>query len=185
MSLTYPVWDGQRWVELPVAESGGEAVVVPNVAAIVYRGDERNEILLQRRDKPFEAVRGRLEVPGGRWRAGEAPDAELAREVEEETGVVLTAVGGALVRLRLEPDVSFSIARPAAVVNGMDGAYPAMHVVFECHGEGVPVAKDGETREPRWWLLDDVRHHLAAHPDDFVWHTRAMLAAVFGWRAGD
>ena len=47
----------------------------------------RRRILLQRRDKPGEVVRGRWEVPGGRWRAGERPDVAVAREVEEETGV--------------------------------------------------------------------------------------------------
>ena len=180
----YPVWDGQTWIDLPVAESGGEAVVVPNVAGIVYRGDERAEMLLQRRDKPFEAVRGRLEIPGGRWRAGEAPDAALAREVLEEAGVMLTSVGGAIVRIRLEPQVAFSVARPLAVVNGMEGAYPALHVLFECHGEGEPRPMTGETADPRWWPVDEVRAHLAADPSDFVWHTRAMLAAAFGWASG-
>ncbi len=134
-------------------------------------------MLLQRRDKPGEAVRGRLEIPGGRWRAGEAPDAALLREVEEETGVVLTAVGGAIVRRRLDPKVMFSIARPLAVVNGMEGAYPALHVLFVCQGEGEPRPKPGETAEPRWWRVADVLAHLESQPDDFVWHTRAMLGA--------
>ncbi|MDJ0959492.1 MAG: NUDIX domain-containing protein [Acidimicrobiia bacterium] len=181
MSATYPVWDGRDWVDLPVAESGGEAVVVPNVAALVYRGNEQREILLQRRDKPREAVRGRLELPGGRWRAGESPDAALVREVEEESGVRLTSVGGAFTRPRLAEHVAFSIARPLAVVNGLEGAYPALHVLFECQGEGEPRAQPGETTDPRWWSLADAEAHLAAAPDDFVWHTRAMLHAAFGW----
>lgn len=181
MSQTYPVWDGTTWRDLPVAESGGEAVVVPNIAALVYRGGEQDELLLQRRDKPGEAVRGRLELPGGRWRAGEPPDAALMREVEEETGVQLTAVGGALLRPRLDEHIAFSIARPLAVVNGLEGAYPAMHVLFECQGEGAPRPQPGETADPRWWPIDEVAEHLAASADDFVWHTRAMLHAAFGW----
>jgi 8-oxo-dGTP pyrophosphatase MutT (NUDIX family) len=181
MSLTYPVWNGSDWVALPVAESGGEAVVVPNIAGLVYRGDGYEQILLQRRDKPGEAVRGRLELPGGRWRAGEAPDAALAREVHEEAGVELTAVGGAIIRPRLEEHVSFSIARPLAVINGMDGAYPALHVLFECHGEGDPRPQDGETIDPRWWPLAEIERHLVVDPDDFVWHTRAMLMAAYAW----
>jgi 8-oxo-dGTP pyrophosphatase MutT (NUDIX family) len=181
VTKTYPVWDGLDWLDMPVAESGGEAVVVPNIAAIVYRGDNRDEMLLQRRDKPHEAVQGLLEVPGGRWRAGEAPDAALAREVEEETGIELTSVGGAITRPRFGEHVAFSIARPLAVVNGMEGAYPALHVVFECQGEGTLRARSGETRDPGWWRLEDVEEHLAAAPEDFVWHTRAMLLAAFGW----
>lgn len=183
MSVHYPVWDGSRWVELPVAESGGEAVVVPNVAALVYRGSGQSEILLQRRDKPGEAVRGRLELPGGRWRAGEAPDAAIAREVEEESGIRVTAVGGAFTRPRFGEHITFSIGRPLAVVNGLEGAYPALHVLFECRGEGEPRPQPGETADPRWWVLEDVAAHLTSAPEDFVWHTRAMLCAAFGWRS--
>jgi 8-oxo-dGTP pyrophosphatase MutT (NUDIX family) len=175
MSATYPVWDGRQWRDLPVAESGGEAVVVPNVAAVVYRGGDFSEILLQRRDKPMEAVRGRLEIPGGRWRAGELPDTALRREVEEETGIVLTAVGTAGVRIELEPHVAFSVAQPLAVVNGLQGAYPALHAVFECHGEGTPRPQPGETREPAWWPVERVVAHLEQEPHDFVWHTQVML----------
>jgi 8-oxo-dGTP diphosphatase len=84
------VWIDDRWLDVSVPEMGGEALVVPNVGAIVL--DEAGErLLLQRRDKPGEPVQGLLEVPGGRWRAGEAPDRAVAREVEEETGVELVA----------------------------------------------------------------------------------------------
>jgi len=183
MSQTYPVWDGAAWMDLPVAESGGEAVVVPNIAALVYRGTEQGEILLQRRDKPGEAVRGRLELPGGRWRAGEPPDAAIMREVAEESGVRLTSVGGAFTRPRFGEHISFSIARPLAVVNGLEGAYPAMHVLFECQGEGEPRPQPGETAEPAWWPIQDVAAHVTTTPEDFVWHTRAMLNAAFGWSA--
>jgi len=177
MTRTYPVWDGSGWVDLPVASSGGEAVVVPNVAGIVYRGDGRDEILLQRRDKPGEAVRGLLEIPGGRWRAGESLDMALVREVMEEAGIALTAVGGAETRCRFHEHVSFSVARPLAAVSGLDGAYPALHILFECHGEGDPRPSPGETTDPRWWPVSDVVAHLESDPGDFVWHTRAMLSA--------
>jgi 8-oxo-dGTP pyrophosphatase MutT (NUDIX family) len=180
MAATYRVWTGSEWIDAPVPISGGEAVVVPNVAGIVFKGDHRDEILLQRRDKPGEVVRGLLELPGGRWRAGEPPDAALAREVEEETGVTLLAVSAAVERVRLEEHVGFGIARPVAVVNGLDGAYPALHVLFECRGEGDPRPSIGETADPRWWPVADALDHLERHPEDFVWHTRAMLAAYFG-----
>ncbi|MDX1384793.1 MAG: NUDIX domain-containing protein [Thermoanaerobaculia bacterium] len=155
-------------------------MVVPNVAALVFRGPARDAVLVQRRDKPGEVVRGRLELPGGRWRAGELPDVALAREVAEETGVELLAVSGALERLAPEPHVAFSIARPVAVVNGIDGAYPALHVLFECLGEGEPRPLDGETTDPRWWRVAELLDHLEAAPEDFVWHTAAMLRAYFG-----
>jgi 8-oxo-dGTP pyrophosphatase MutT (NUDIX family) len=180
MSTPYRVWSGDDWIELPVPTSGGEGVVVPNVAGAVFRESRRDLLLLQRRDKPDEVVRGKLELPGGRWRAGEFPDVALAREVEEETGVKLLAVSGSIEHRSLEPHVAFGIARPVAVVNGAEGAYPALHVLFECRGTGEPRPQPGETKDPRWWPVADVLDHLATEPDDFVWHTRAMLAAYFG-----
>ncbi len=180
MSKPYPVWSGETWIELPVPESGGEQVVVPNVNAIVYDGLERRRILMQRRDKPGEVVRGRWEVPGGRWRAGEPPDVAVAREVEEETGIVVTAVAAAVETLHHEPNVATVAARPVAVVSGLDGAYPSLHVVFECYGEGTPRPLPGETADPLWWDVDEVRAHIALSPEAFVWHTVGILRAVLG-----
>ena len=180
MSAPHRVWSGTGWLEMPVPTSGGEPVMVPNVVGIVFKEAARDEILLQRRDKEGEVVRGRLELPGGRWRAGELPDAALAREVLEETGVELLAVSGAIEHLTVEPNVSFGIARPVAVVSGADGAYPAAVVLFECRGTGEPRALPGETAEPRWWPLSEALRRLEENPDDFVWHARAALAAYFG-----
>ena len=80
--MTYAVWVDQQWLDVSVPEMSGEPLVVPNVAAIVLSVD-RDKMLLQRRDKPGEPVRGRLEVPGGRWGAGEAPERAVAREVRD------------------------------------------------------------------------------------------------------
>ena len=101
----YPVWSGSEWLEVDVPEMSGEPIVVPNVAALVFQGSGREAILLQRRDKPGEVVRGRLELPGGRWRAGEAPDAAVAREVREETGIELLAVSAGIERMEAAPHV--------------------------------------------------------------------------------
>ena len=78
MSSEHRVWTGDRWIDLPVPESGGEPVVVPNVAALVLGEPDLSTVLLQRRDKPGEVVRGRWEVPGGRWRAGESAAGRFA-----------------------------------------------------------------------------------------------------------
>ncbi len=180
MTAQYPVWTGSDWVEMPVPTSENEPVMVPNVVAIVFKESSRNEMLLQRRDKPGEVVRGRLELPGGRWRAGELPDVAIAREVQEETGVTLLAVSGAVEHRTIEPHVSFGVARPVAVVSGADGAYPALAVLFECHGTGTPRPQLGETADPRWWPVAEVLEWLAERPEEFVWHAVAALEAYFG-----
>lgn len=176
--MTYPVWSGERWVDVPIPVSGDEPVVVPNINAVVYDTADRRCMLLQRRDKPDEPVRGLLEIPGGRWRAGESPDEALRREVYEETGVTLLAVAGALRHETHGPEVLTSGGIPAAVVVGRGGGYPSLHVVFECVGEGTPRGVPGEVAEPRWWPVTDVVDLLAARPEEFVGVTRTILGIV-------
>lgn len=177
---TYPVWSGGSWVDVPVPVSGGEAVVVPNVNGVVYRSADRNDVLLQRRDKPGEPVRGLLEVPGGRWRAGESPDEAVRREVLEETGVRVLAVAGAVHHEQHGPEIATSGAVPAAIVVGRRGAYPSLHIVFECVGAGEPRGVPGEVADPAWWHVGDVRNQLAQHPGAFVSVSATILRMVLG-----
>lgn len=174
---TAPVfWDG-RWLQAPVAAMGGEALVVPNIAAVVLRvGAE--EVLLQRRDKP-EVVRGRLEIPTGRWRAGETPWEALTREVAEETGLTVRSMAGEGRRLEVRPGRPVYALAPAAVVVGAGGAYPALLVAFTCRAEGVPRPLPGETADPRWYPIDEVRR-LLSDPGQFTPPAYAVLAAWLG-----
>ncbi len=181
--MTYPVWVSGGWVDVPVPEMGGEVLVVPNVAAIVL-SDGGRVMLLQRRDKPGEPVRGKLEVPGGRWGAGEAPEAAVAREVYEETGIKLVTPVAGVRHLDVGENRSYAIAHPVVVVNGLDGAYPSLHVVFECAGEGDPRPQPGETADPRWWPVADVKKLLIERPEELVDQTRTMLTAYFSSEAG-
>jgi 8-oxo-dGTP pyrophosphatase MutT (NUDIX family) len=177
--MTYPVWVNGAWVDVPVPEMSGEAIIVPNVAALVL-AESGDRILLQRRDKPGEPVRGRLEIPGGRWKAGEPPEEAVAREVLEETGVTLVGPEPRVDRIATGENRSCAVAWPVAVVSGMEGTYPSLHVLFECAGRGVPRAQPGETADPRWWPIAEVRELLARQPDAFVDQTQAMLTAYFG-----
>ena len=177
--MTYRVWVEDTWREVSVPEMGGEPLVVPNIAAVVLNR-ERTALLLQRRDKAGEPVRGKLEIPGGRWAAGEPPDVALAREVAEETGLELVAPIAEVTTLATGPNRYCAIARPVAVINGIAGAYPSLHVLFECTADGEPRPQPGETADPGWWPLDAVRAALRQSPEDFVDQTRAMLTAYFG-----
>ena len=176
--MTYSVWVDQEWLEVSVPEMSGEPLVVPNVAAIVL-SEDRKTILLQRRDKPGEPVRGKLEVPGGRWRAGEAPEQAVAREVREEAGIELVEPIAGTGRIEIAEHRSCGYVRPVAVVNGLEGVYPSLHVVFECIGTGDPVGQPGETADPRWWPIGEIQALLRDHADQFVDQTRAMLEVYF------
>lgn len=178
MTALHPVWTGEAWVDMPVPDAGGIPLVMPNVAALVYGSDARDRILMQRRDKPGEVVRGRWELPGGRWEAGERPDVAVAREVEEETGVRVTAVCAAVEVTRHRPHIATATARPLSVVVGIDGAYPALLVLFECRGEGEPRALPGETADPSWWDVADVLRLLDDDPEAFVWQSAALLRSA-------
>lgn len=176
--MSYSVWVDHEWRDVSIPEMSGEPLVVPNVAAIVLSEDGET-ILLQRRDKPGEPVRGKLEVPGGRWRAGEAPEHAVAREVREEAGIDLIEPVAGTGRVRIAEHRSCGYVHPVAVVNGLEGVYPSLHVVLECTGRGDPVGQPGETADPRWWPIDEVRTLLSDHPDEFVDQTRTMLEVYF------
>jgi ADP-ribose pyrophosphatase YjhB (NUDIX family) len=70
--------------------------LVPCVGAIVH--DSAGRLLLIRRGHPPHE--GMWSVPGGRVEAGESPEAAVAREVAEETGLRVR-VGAAVGRIRI------------------------------------------------------------------------------------
>jgi 8-oxo-dGTP pyrophosphatase MutT (NUDIX family) len=171
------VWTEDGWVQAPVAGMGGEALVVPNIAALVLR-EGTSDLLLQRRDKA-EVVRGRWEIPTGRWRAGETPWEALCREVEEETGLTVRSMEGEGRRLESQAGWPVHVLEPAAVVVGVAGAYPALVVAFACRAEGEPRPVPGETAEPRWYPVEEVRA-LMANPALFTAAAHAVLVAWQG-----
>jgi 8-oxo-dGTP pyrophosphatase MutT (NUDIX family) len=174
----YRVRAGGSWIEVPVASLGGEALVVTNVAALTVPDRSAEMVLLQRRDKEGEVVRGRLEVPSGRWRAGETAEQALRREVAEETGLeVLEVLGSDPRTVRADPERPFHILEPAAVTVGVAGAYPALHLAFLCVAPGNPLGRPGETADPRWCPLAEV-HDLLAEPGNF---TGATLGILIAW----
>jgi 8-oxo-dGTP pyrophosphatase MutT (NUDIX family) len=179
VSERYPVWTGDGFSDLPVAGMAGEALVVPNVAALVVPELGSDRVLLQRRDKPGEAVRGRLEIPTGRWRAGESPEQALRREVAEETGLIVSDVVGAGRRVGEDPRRPNVIADPEVVTVGVEGAYPALLLAFVCVAPGIPRPQPGETLDPEWYLHQEVRDRLRT-PASFTGAAYAVLTHWLG-----
>ena len=125
-------------------------------------------------------VRGLLEIPTGRWRAGETPAQALRREVAEETGLrgALHRRGGAA--LGGASELAGVGGAPAAVVVGAEGAYPALLVTFVCVAPGEPRALPGETADPRWYSRDEVLALLRDRARRFTAVAYAALAAWLG-----
>jgi 8-oxo-dGTP diphosphatase len=170
------MWDGGRWIDVTVPVSGGENVMVPVIRAIVHPPGEPTTVLLQRRDIPKESVRGRWEIPGGRWRAGEPPAEAIRREVEEETGLTVALVRG------IDDHVvgagrRIASVRPVVVVAGVEGAFPAVHLVVLAEATGTPRPEDGETADVGWWALDEVTRAIDEDPEAFIPSAAVALRA--------
>lgn len=178
MTARYPIWSGDEWTEVDVPVHGGAPIVVPNVTAIVHPPGDGSRVLLQRRDKQGEPVFRRLEIPGGRWHAGESALEAVRREVAEETGLTVVSAGES-VRYEPTPQRPFVVDRPLLVTAGVEGAYPALLVAFVVEAEGTPSAQPGESYDPRFWPVDEVRDLLAASPEEFTAAAYSVLASYF------
>lgn len=174
------MYDGTSDVTISVPVSGDENVMVPVIRAIVENSDGSDSILLQRRSNRDEAVFGLIELPGGTWRAGESPKDAISREVLEETGVALTSVSGIDLNV-LDSRRSIATVTPLAVIGGVGGSFPAVHVIVIASGTGTPTDRVGESFEVQWWPIEAVRVETRKLPAAFVPSTLAALDAYFVW----
>lgn len=178
--LTHRVATRDGLVDLPVPQFGGEPLVLPNVAAVVYRDDKRSALLLQTRVKD-DGMYGRLEIPSGKWRAGESLEQAVRREVAEETGLELATLDLEVEVTSADPDQPYETSRGAVVAIGVATAYPALLIASECIAvPGEPSAERGETDSPRFVDVAVVKAMIEADPAQFSGPTLAVLCAVLG-----
>ncbi len=143
--MEYRVWAGADWATIDVPEVAGEPLAIPIVSAIVLTADG-SRLLLQRRDRPGEPTRGLLEVPAGRWRAGEGPWQALRREVAEEAGLEVQSVEIEETRHEAHIRRPFLAFRPLAVAVGTEGAVPVLCIAFVCKAQGETGAQSRRDR---------------------------------------
>lgn len=184
MTGRHDMWDGHGFLDVEVPVSGAENVMVPVIRAVVRSDDDRSLILLQRRADASEPVYGCLEIPGGRWRSGESPLVAITREVLEETGIHLSSVAGISVEV-IDAYRSIATIRPLAIIAGVEGAFPAVHVVLTALGAGTPRASAGESQDVRWWRIEDLTRHMEAGPEEFVPSSLAALRAYIDSEGSD
>jgi len=138
-----------------------EWYINPAVAAACFVFDDRNQILLIRRQK--DPGKGRLAPPGGFIDVGETAEAGVRREMHEETGLDLEAVkflcsqpntyayGGytynvldifftarvpAFSGIKTGEDVSGLVVQPAADIDPAVLAFPSMQTAWRHHLSG-------------------------------------------------
>lgn len=95
-----------------------------------------DQVLISRRSETRRVAPGLWEVIGGRLEFGEAPEACLRREVQEELGVAV-----------VEP-VLFGVYSCLSEVGGQQ--VHLVSLVYTCRIEGQPVAAPAEIAELRW-----------------------------------
>lgn len=147
-----------------------------NVRAIIERETPAGtEIVIQVRNKPHEG-RKWLELPGGRVEEFEPLVSALRREVQEETGLMLTHVEG----LETKVDARTSYAnveclRPFAVYQTTTGPVASMGVYFRCRAEGKLLAAGDDTEHAQWVAVHRLAAWMEEEADRFSWVDRAGL----------
>lgn len=156
-----------------------EIFAVPCVGALIHRIVNGEPcVLLQERRKPGIGVEdGLLELPAGKLRAYESVFDALRREVQEETGLILTHIFGESGTHRrgvLGYDVQTFM--PYCVTQNLSAGYSIVLSTFLCEADGDPAAQAGETAAPRWMPLAMIALKLEQEPEAFYpLHVNALL----------
>lgn len=146
-----------------------EKFMIPAVTAIVVKEiDGVNYILLQERWKNNPLEDGLLEIPGGKISEYENIFASLRREVIEETGYSVKKIYG-------EDKSTFVEFNGYRVLNyesfasaqNLEKNYPIMTQFFICEVEGEKLEETNETKNIKWFSLDEVSLVINENPEKF------------------
>lgn len=154
-----------------------ESLVVPNVYGLIMPISEPDShLLLQERWKPDTDPdnSGRLELPGGKWRAWESASDCLQREVAEETGLNITMDGSHVESIPLGGD-TVDVLDPVMVVQMVKGPYPSTITLLRGAAEGTPSNRGDGARNATWHRVEELRVLLGRSPEHFTALTFAIL----------
>src|SRR5262245_33196960 len=144
-----------------------EALVLPNIYALVHPAGDLSKLFLQERWKPDSDPinSGKLELPGGKWRAREPILDCLKREVNEETGLRITKVNHVIREHANALGHRVQTAQPLYVSQMIDGPYPSMLLVFSVEADGEPSVRGDGARNGRWWSIDEIDAFIKSEPN--------------------
>lgn len=146
-----------------------------NARAIIERETRDGlEIVIQVRSKPSKE-RKAIELPGGCVNEYESLVDALAREVHEETGLELTHIEGADLRVHAEgAEALVECLAPFAVYQTLRGPVDSMGVYFRCRATGQLRNCRNETESVEWMPVKQVARWIN-NPALFSWVDRAGL----------
>ena len=152
------------------------------VAGILEKMDDNvKKIFLQTRWKPKTSpmYSGLLEIPGGHIDNYENVFDAIVREVKEECGLKIIAFrnsfrGESFKVDNFEQTMIFQPFMCQQVLNKNDGKL-WFGFVFLCEVEGKSKIQEGETKDPRWVSLGELRKLLDDHPERIFPHQYQAL----------
>lgn len=157
-----------------------ESLVIPNIYGLITFGAGVSQhVLLQERWKPESDPEnsGRMELPGGKWRAWEPAGDCLRRELMEETGLDVTVDPSQIATVSHGND-SVDVIDPALVVQLTRGPYPSTLIVLRGNAQGTPVRQGDGSRNAAWHDLTEISRMLESTPERFTAMTFAILATA-------
>lgn len=141
------------------------------LATLAYVRRDGRTLMLHRSGRPDDYHRGRYNGLGGKFEPGESPEACLAREVREESGLVVEEA-------RLKGFLTFPM------FDGKDDWYAFVYVVERFSGEPVTSSPEGTLH----WVPDEDLPDLPLWPGDRVflpWLDQPTLfSATLRYEAG-
>lgn len=146
---------------------GEEALTIPFVGAIIERISESGEveILVQTRNKKSDPVfSGTMEIPGGKFRAGESIYETLRREVLEESGMEIVSVQEEeKVEHNFSHDMSADTFSPFCVTSSPEG--PFVGFIFRCKATGTPAEQTNESKNCMWITISELKRIISNNPE--------------------
>jgi 8-oxo-dGTP pyrophosphatase MutT (NUDIX family) len=130
---------------------GKDASLMPGCAAVIFDPNRKRILLTRRSDN------GKWCLPGGRMEPGESAAEACAREVLEETGLIVEVVK--LIGIYTSPD------RVLTYANTPGKLLQLVAMCFECRAVGGELGLSNETTEFGWYTpeeiqaMDLVEHH--------------------------
>ncbi|OIK06809.1 NUDIX domain-containing protein [Bacillus sp. MUM 13] len=141
-----------------------------NVRAIITRQTpEGREIIIQKRDKPYEGSIP-YELPGGQVEEYESLYDALVREVKEETGLEVTLIKGQEDRIiTKEENSAVEAVTPFCVYQTLHGPVDSMGAYFLCEVKGEILSDGDATKEVQWIKVEELRRRLEKGVIQFSW----------------